>query len=282
MTQMKDILDGIQNKIGYDMTKVKARMKEEENKPLVAAVFGQTGTGKSSLTNALFGTKFKVDNTRPCTKEPQKHEEKSADGKKVIFWDLPGLGESDTADSKYIEQYIHIAKSCDIILWVFQADTRSILIDKLAIKKITDNLTEEDLISFCSKINVILTKADTVTADPWIFAKENDKLIIASGKKTDEILAEKALYFYDELLNDYADVIVHRINLTSECKTEVKFSPKLRLDVQSQKIIQKGKITTTEWKSIIKNNPRYEKELSELQKSQRGIVCSVRYNYNLN
>ncbi|UTC63331.1 50S ribosome-binding GTPase [Treponema sp. OMZ 787] len=282
MKSIQEVFDRIEQKFGTDMSKVKNIVSEEENKPLVAAVFGQTGTGKSSLTNALFGTKFKVDDTRPCTKEPQKHIEKGADGKKVTFWDLPGLGESDSADDKYICQYADIAKTCDVILWVFQADTRSILIDKQALKKITDKLEENEKIKFLSKITVVLTKSDTVASDSWLFAKNDNTLITAPGKETEKLLDEKALYFYMELFSGYEDLLIHRINLNSECKEPIKFHSNLWIDVENQKIVQKGKIFDSDWKSIIKKNDKYKEELTELYKSQRGIICSVRYNYNLN
>ena len=282
MKSIQKVFDRIEQKFGTDMSKAKNIVSEEENKPLVAAVFGQTGTGKSSLTNALFGTKFKVDDTRPCTKEPQKHIEKAADGKKVTFWDLPGLGESDSADDKYICQYADIAKKCDVILWVFQADTRSILIDKQALKKIADNLEEYEKIKFLSKITVVLTKADTVASDSWLFAKNDNTLITVPGKETENLLDSKAIYFYTELFSEYVDLLVHRININSECKEVMKFHSNLWIDTESRKIVQKGKIADSDWKSIIKKNDKYKEELTELHKSQRGIICSVRYNYNLN
>lgn len=282
MKSAQELFDSIQKKFGIDMSKAKTIVDEEENKPLVAAVFGQTGTGKSSLTNALFGTKFEVDDTRPCTKEPQKHIEKAPDGKTVTFWDLPGLGEADGADSTYIRQYIEIAKSCDIILWVFQADTRSILIDKQAVKTIVNNLEETEKSRFLSKITVVLTKADTVAPDSWLFAKHEDNLIIAPGTETEKLLDEKAIYFYTELLSEYEDLLVHRIHLNSECKEDRSLHAHLKIDAAAKKIIQHGKISTNEWKSIIEQNSIYTDELTELQKSQRGIICSVRYHYNLN
>lgn len=282
MKSSQTILDAIHEKLGIDLSQVKKIVSEEGNKPLTAAVFGQTGTGKSSLTNTLFGTNFKVDDTRPCTKEPQKHTEKSVDGKTVTFWDLPGLGELDSADSEYIQRYIDIAKSSDVILWVFQADTRSLLIDKMALKKIADNLQETERKVFLSKITVVLTKADSIAADSWILAKNDNALVAVPGSKTEKILNEKALYFYDELFKEYKDILIHRIRLNSECKTELKLHTNLWIDIETQKIIQEGSIPDTEWEMLIKKHSAYADELTELQKSQRGIICSAKYHYNLN
>ena len=49
-----------------------------------------------------------------------------------------------------------------------------------------------------------------------------------------------------------------------------------------KKIIQEGSIPDTEWEMLIKKHSAYANELTELQKSQRGIICSAKYHYNLN
>lgn len=39
----------------------KKEIDAEKSKNFIVCIMGQTGTGKSSLTNSLFGTNFKTD-----------------------------------------------------------------------------------------------------------------------------------------------------------------------------------------------------------------------------
>ncbi len=282
MKSVQDLFNGLSEKFGIDMREAQEIFEEEQNKPLVAAVFGQTGVGKSSLTNALFGTHFNIDDISPCTKEPQKHSEKTKDGKVLTFWDLPGIGESVLADDQYIKRYIEIAKTCDIVLWVFQADTRSVLADKLALKRMVDSLDDDNKQIFLSKITVLLTKSDTINSDGWILAKDGNKLITTPSPKAEEVLSKKAEYFYYELLNDYAENISHSIMLNTVCKKNIELHSNLYIDLEQQKLVQKGKITDEEWEFLLEKYPKYNEELLDLRNSQKAIVCSSKYNYNLN
>jgi putative ribosome biogenesis GTPase RsgA len=65
-TQQEDLrkmeLPGITPEQEEDLRR---RIEAEQRKPLVVVVAGQTGVGKSSLINALFGTQLEVDDVRP-------------------------------------------------------------------------------------------------------------------------------------------------------------------------------------------------------------------------
>ncbi len=104
--------------------KAKLLWRLEQERPLQVSVMGQTGVGKSSLVNALFGANFRVSSTRPETLASQMWKEERG-GHTLEFWDLPGLGETSSHDERYIEEYTSKLLSSNIVLWAVHADSRS-------------------------------------------------------------------------------------------------------------------------------------------------------------
>src|SRR3989440_9571393 len=88
--------------------RVRRILNKEKYAPLKVSVMGQTGVGKSSLINALFNAKLDTNPVRPTTKDiaeinvPVKN---APQGTNLIFYDLPGIGESEQTDAEYIIQY---------------------------------------------------------------------------------------------------------------------------------------------------------------------------------
>ena len=111
------------------------KLKIEMNKFLTyepkVAIFGKTGVGKSSLTNALFGKDVcKVSDVEACTREPQEvflKLEGASNGIKLL--DVPGIGESAERDKQYFKLYAEILKEADMALWVLKADDRTFSAD---------------------------------------------------------------------------------------------------------------------------------------------------------
>jgi small GTP-binding protein len=112
------------------------KLKIEMNKFLTyepkVAIFGKTGVGKSSLTNALFGKDVcKVSDVEACTREPQEvffKLEGASNGIKLL--DVPGIGESAERDKQYFKLYAEILKEADMTLWVLKADDRTFSADE--------------------------------------------------------------------------------------------------------------------------------------------------------
>lgn len=91
-------------------------------------IFGDTGVGKSSLCNALFGREVaKISDVEACTREPQKillgEENKGG----IILIDVPGVGEDPKRHEEYIKLYKSLLPELDLILWAIKADDRKYL-----------------------------------------------------------------------------------------------------------------------------------------------------------
>ena len=85
---------------------------------------GQTGFGKSSLINELFGTVFNTDPLVSCTKElysVSKLIETSECERLVTVYDTPGIGEFST-NEKYQVYYDYAASVADHIVLVVSLD----------------------------------------------------------------------------------------------------------------------------------------------------------------
>ena len=85
---------------------------------------GQTGFGKSSLINELFGTAFNTDPLVSCTKElysVSKLIETSEGERLVTVYDTPGIGEFST-NEKYQIYYDYAVSVADHIVLVVSLD----------------------------------------------------------------------------------------------------------------------------------------------------------------
>lgn len=94
-------------------------------------VFGKTGSGKSSLCNALFGMDVApISDVRSCTRDIQNVFVDIGGDKSIILVDVPGVGENKAYDVEYERLYKMLLPELDILLWVIKADDRALSIDE--------------------------------------------------------------------------------------------------------------------------------------------------------
>lgn len=121
--------------------KLKERIKKELEKvrnytPKVG-IFGDSGVGKSSLCNALFGSEIaKISHTSGCTREAQEILIGGEGNGGIKLIDVPGVGENPEMHEKYLNLYESLTKDLDLVLWAIKSVDRNNMASIDAYKKI--------------------------------------------------------------------------------------------------------------------------------------------------
>lgn len=123
------------------LSQIKNYIHQLRNRTPKVGIFGNSGVGKSSLCNALFGQDIcRVNDIEACTREPQEVNINSDDNTHGIqLFDMPGIGEDIEHQEEYTKLYVKTTPTLDVILWVIKADDRayaSMLKTYLSIKEI--------------------------------------------------------------------------------------------------------------------------------------------------
>lgn len=96
----------------------------------IIGIMGKTGSGKSSLCNALFAGKISpVSDVSACTREPLRFRLQVGERFMTIV-DLPGVGESESRDAEYSAMYRQQLTDLDLVLWLIKADDRALKVDE--------------------------------------------------------------------------------------------------------------------------------------------------------
>ena len=90
---------------------------------------GKSGTGKSSLCNAIFQSRICA--THPlngCTRQAHRLTLQIGE-RRMTLVDLPGIGETPQHDQEYRELYRQLLPELDLIIWILRADERAYAAD---------------------------------------------------------------------------------------------------------------------------------------------------------
>ena len=211
--QKKDsrfLIDGIFNKI-FQMgnvskedrdTVTKALDKEILEKPFRVAVIGQSGVGKSTTLNAIFGLKNYTSNLAEGTTEIVEKVFPMRDGFNLSIYDMPGLNNDEDKDIEYEELYKQILPGCDVIVYVINAHSRDFGEDCRIIKEVVLPICDENKI----KDNLILAinKIDTIgeSIDPNDPELKWDVIENVPTEKLKKAIKTRLSDIYDKLIDE--------------------------------------------------------------------------------
>lgn len=134
--------------------------KEIKEKPFRVAVIGQSGVGKSTTLNAVFGLNNYVSDVAEGTTKIEEKVFPMRDGFNLSIYDMPGLNCDVDKDIEYEEMYKKILPGCDVIVYIINAHSRDLGEDCRILKEIvmpicnTNNLKDNFILAF-NKIDTI-------------------------------------------------------------------------------------------------------------------------------
>ena len=134
-----------------------------ETKILSVIFIGQTGYGKSTLLNKLIGKEvFETSDIEACTKSLNAALYALSDNQENIhpkhyisFVDLPGIGESNKADEKYLQWYKKYIEDAAAVIYLFRADKRDHTADEYFFNNVFSTKSDSKLICTVSQADKI-------------------------------------------------------------------------------------------------------------------------------
>ena len=104
------------------LEEVKLEIQRLRNYTPKVGVFGDTGVGKSSLCNALFGKDIaEIHDVKACTREPKEIFIANKEAGGIVLVDVPGVGEDPERHQEYVELYKSLMPNLDLVLWAITA-----------------------------------------------------------------------------------------------------------------------------------------------------------------
>ena len=255
---------------------IRDRIITESSKPLTVAIMGQTGVGKSSLLNSLFGTTLLVGDVRPTTKNPEPVSILGSRGHPLTFWDMPGIGESERADRDYLAMYTQKLTESDVVIWAMHADSRSTLFDAAALRAMIAGAASEDRSTLISKMTFVLTKADLLTPPSWIYLRDGDDGSFMPSRSIRERITEKARYYQEVLVRPYGGLTSTETYLSDEFRIN---DPAFQWDEFHVRFL--GFMSEEICAKYSSAYPQFSAVFERLCDNHRVIPCSALLRYNL-
>ena len=198
--------------------------KELIERPFRVAVIGQSGVGKSTTLNAVFGLSNYTSNIAEGTTEIQEKIFPMRNGFNLASYDMPGLNNDVDKDEEYEKLYKQILPDCDVIIYNINAHSKDFGEDCRILKEIVlpicnTNEVRENLILAVNKIDTIgesinptdpelkwnvVDNLPTEKLKSAIKIRLNDitdKLIDENLIGSKEVLTKEQLVFYSAVFN---------------------------------------------------------------------------------
>ncbi len=267
---------------------------EVQKRLLTVSIVGQTGVGKTSLLKALFnkalftkngGRSIVIDDVRPATRNPETYTIEGDRGQLLTINDLPGIGESSSADKCHFETYLRYFGSSDIVIWAIQADSRSTTFDAQSLdhllKELKDDQSREQLMS---KMVFVLTKVDTLLPSPWIMLYNSHTAKFRPGPETWKLIQDKQEFFQEQLIQPFEKYIVSRTHNDTKFVLDVHNSNSLLgspFSADENKVIHRGFLKKEDVEKLSRAYPQNKRIFERLYDSYCPIYCSARFQFSL-
>jgi small GTP-binding protein len=129
-------------------------------------VLGQTGRGKSSTINRLFGVKIAdVGHHEACTTTVTDYRLVTGSFLNrptgVVMWDVPGYGDERLTWEQYVKLYRRLSRKCDVVLFMVDND-RQLQLDFKMFNKLMKRVPD-----LRKKLVLVLNKADLFHPCDW-------------------------------------------------------------------------------------------------------------------
>ncbi|RKE10596.1 50S ribosome-binding GTPase [Catellatospora citrea] len=246
------------------------------------SIMGQTGVGKTSLLNAIFGLNLLTSATKPATTALDPEFEIVREDGRLIIRDLPGLGESPTVDEDYLRLYRQWLLRSDVVIWAVHADSRSVSLDQMALRRLLEQAPDDERSRILSKLTIILTKVDLLTPPAWIYSRVGDGGLFAPDPVLAPVLQTKADYFTEHLILPFGEHIVPE----TYNDTGLTGSPVRGLIFDRDRIRHRGLMTREAADRFYRDrtvarNETLQRAIERLHDNYRVIPCSSLFRFNL-
>lgn len=172
--------------------------KELLERPFRVAVIGQSGVGKSTTLNSVFGLENYTSNLAEGTTDIVEKVFPMRDGFNLSIYDMPGLNNDIDKDVEYEKLYKQILPGCDVIVYIINAHSRDFGEDCRILKEVVlpicnENQVRENLILAVNKIDTIGENIDPNNPELQWDVVENcptEKLKVAIKTKLGDIVSK--------------------------------------------------------------------------------------------
>lgn len=269
-----DALDGHQ--LEEVRQSVRRERDAEANKPLSIAIMGQTGVGKSSLLNALFGTRLPVGDAKPVTREPHAIAVSGNSGHRLTFWDMPGTVESVTANRASPPGYLEKLAESDVVIWAVHADSRSAETETESLRRLLDGVDPDLRRQVVGRLTVVLTKADMLAPPPWIFDMRGPAGSFVPSPPLAARLERTAAYAERAVVEPWGDLLLASTYNTGEFGLSDE-----RIGFDGHAVYYRGHFSRHVCERYSAAHPEHAAVFSRLRDNHRVLPCSALFRYNL-
>lgn len=133
---------------------------EIHDKPFKVAVIGQSGVGKSTTLNAIFGLENYTANLKEGTTDIIEKIFPMRDGFNLSIYDMPGLNNDIRKDEEYSKLYKEILPGCDVVVYIINAHSRDFGEDCRILKEIVLPICDANAVM--DNVILAVNKIDTI------------------------------------------------------------------------------------------------------------------------